>query len=371
MSPFQHHICFISGQNIPEILAALHPDCGTRHIRALVSPEMKERAENFIQTCARLGIECDTTLLPRKDVDSIKIQLDKIRQQYGDESIAMNISGGTKLMAFAAFEWANVNGLPSLYVETLERKIYTHSKGAWNKIPLPELVGHEILLKVYGYSIKEKRAGKISKNLRSKLNAIAEIAKIGDPAPFNDLTDIVNSTSGNTGFYCAYVRKPLLNSLLQCLKDCGKLNFTSTHVSFPDERARKWCNGLWLEEYVQSVIEGLKEEGRINTCAFSVHTVTPHGVANELDAIFTAGNRLFIIECKSGKMNKSSNSGILYRGDSLAASLGGIFTQFMICSIVKLDGMDAERAREQKIRLVSGEGLHDLRENILQWISVR
>lgn len=367
MPAFQNHICIISGQNIPEILAALHPDCGTRHLRAIVTLQMKEQATNFARACAKLGIVCDTTLLPRNDIDSIKALLDKIRQQYGGETIAMNISGGTKLMAFAAFEWANANDICSLYVETLERKIYMHSKGKWEKIPLPELIGHQNLLNIYGYDINEKKEGKISKNLRGNLNEIVRIAKIGDPTPFNDLTDIVQSTSENTGFHSAYIQRPLLNSLLTCLKKCGKLDFTSTHVVFPDEKARKWCNGLWLEEYVQSVIEGLKEEGRINSCAFSVRTVTTHGVKNELDAIFTAGNRLFIIECKSGKMNKSPNS-ILYKGNSLAVSLGGIFTQFMICSIVKLDGMDADRARELKIRLVSGEGLHDLRENILQWI---
>lgn len=97
---------------------------------------------------------------------------------------------------------------------------------------------------------------------------------------------------------------------------------------------------------------------------------------NELDLVFIASNRLYIVECKTGKMTeKDFASGsepvasIIYKADSLGDRVGGIFTISMLCSLEQLPPAHARRAATPGVKIVAGQNIKNLRKIIIEWIN--
>ena len=116
----------------------------------------------------------------------------------------------------------------------------------------------------------------------------------------------------------------------------------------------------------------LKSAQRIRDFASSVR-VRREGVLNELDALFTARNRLFTIECKTSCMDGSEQAqagraaSTLYKVDSLHDRLGGVFARAMLCSVRPLERKDRERARTMGVHVVCGRDLLSLEEKLVTW----
>lgn len=160
-----------------------------------------------------------------------------------------------------------------------------------------------------------------------------------------------------------YRPTPLLREILEICGQAGKLSYNGNIIAFTDEKARQWCNGIWLEEYVQSVLTRLKAENRIHSWAPARKTASQAG-GNEIDALFTINNRLYVIECKSSYLD----SKILYKLDSVGGRLGGILTRSMLCSIDQFSVDNFRRSNFYDIKFAGGARLKLLRDQILEWI---
>ena len=160
--------------------------------------------------------------------------------------------------------------------------------------------------------------------------------------------------------------------LLSICRDAGTAQDGNGHVAFPDEAARRWCNGTWFEEYVRMTLFHLRGAQRINDFASPV-SVRREGVLNELDALFTVRNRLFTIECKTSAMSGGNIAHLdrvastLYKMDSLHDRLGGIFARALLCSVRPLAAKDIERARTMGVRVLCGKDLLSLEEKLVTW----
>ena len=106
----------------------------------------------------------------------------------------------------------------------------------------------------------------------------------------------------------------------------------------------RWCAGLWLEDHVYQQLDSLKKqpELQIQDLAESVEVVYANKtrsqsdkVDNELDVIFLADNRLYVIECKtrvfSGKTTNNASEAI-YKLATLKRELGGSQAKAMFIS---------------------------------------
>lgn len=373
MSVYDHHLCFVSGQNVPELLGALAPQCSTSHMHALITPEMGTNGISFGKSCQRENLRFSIHSLEKAKPDSVKKALDTILETCKHEKIALNISGGTKLMAIAAFQWASEHNIDVLYVDTLGRKIQLYKNGTWSESPLPELLNHEAILNLYGYEINSVKHNELSKATHKALNSFVQtISKAAGSEAIKALNAVSNKASSSSSLNASYTNTPLFAELLGICKNAGLLTYDAKSVTFSDEEARKWCNGLWLEEYVQLVLTGLLAEKRIFSFACGLQVVG-NSIKNELDQVFAVNNRLYVIECKSS-LTKASGTGsnktqsVLYKQDSLAERLGGIFTSSMICSAEPLTDYGKNHAKNFGIKCVTGPQLLNLRQHILDWI---
>ena len=363
MAKYRNHICLISHQNTPELLGGLMPGPEKPKMHAIVTPEMKEEADRFRKTCLSLGLECELYELPR--VAEIERVLDEIWLKGEAETWATNITGGTKIMAIAAYGWAIRNKLPAFYVDTAERRILFNEGEGWKETPLPKLVEYETLMNLHGYAINEKSEASIDRESRIAIDSLlARVAS--NPDPFHIINRAAFMASEDPFLTVSCFIDSEFKKLLGALKNANKLDFTDRYIRFNSRDALSWCQGLWLEEYVASVLDKLKKGGLINSWTSNVK-IDKAGY-NELDAVFTANNRLHVIECKTSKMKNKGEASILYKADSIRGRLAGIFTQSLICSVDELSPASDARAKEMNIRVLSGANLKNLRKFIINWI---
>lgn len=148
----------------------------------------------------------------------------------------------------------------------------------------------------------------------------------------------------------------------------GQLDYTKSRIAFRGEAGRQWCNGIWLEEFVQTILAGLEAENMISSWAACVK-IAGDGYSNELDAIFTAHNRLYVIECKTSRLaGRPAAASILYKADSLKGRVGGIFARSLLCSLDTLTPVEEQRAKNMGIKTVAGSDIRNLREILIKWI---
>ena len=363
-----NQICMVSDRNVAEVLGATIIKGETTVLHAITTPQMDKMALNLEKTCAALDIKCQLHRLPRhNEPDTLLNLLNAIHAEKPDESWLVNLTGGTKLMAITVFAWAEEHGIPAIYIDTGKKTIHIYQNGTWSSDLLPETLDYEALLTLYGFQIKNKKEKRLQDHWTPLLYKMAALASSlqGRQAIHTLNSRAWEATNTHSLYAPAHIGTPSFQQILNLGKSMGKLDFSSLRVTFKDIESREWCKGLWLEDYAQSILEQLQKEGKINSWASSV-IVESEGVTNELDAVFTTNNRLFVLECKTAKIDKQKS--ILYKADSIRGMLGKIYTQFMICSADYLKEEEKKRASNMGLQTVQGEDLKYLRNRILAWI---
>lgn len=177
MAIYDNHIVMLSDQNAAELLAALAPSCGCRHLHALITPKMLAQTPVFERVCKRKGLQFSPFYLSSAEPDEIRSVLEQIWLKSPNESFCVNITGGTKLMAIAAFQWAFGNYFPILYVDTQEAKIKLFEKGEWRGQEIPQLLDVETLLNLYGNDIDLEKPKPLSGRTRQALESLSALGE--------------------------------------------------------------------------------------------------------------------------------------------------------------------------------------------------
>ena len=337
---------------------------------------MRKAANLLRQALNARGRQCAFTeykLDKDADQEAMYGVLNSIYEACAGESLGVNLTGGTKLMALAAQEWAFACDVPAFYIDTAGEQAIQIGR-EWRYAPLPDVLTVRGLLAANGFIVEESDTAPVPASRRDVLarlldfacsarggRALGRLNRLAEKATRADL--------------CARDEGPADTAWDELLRLCAEAGTAQTgagHVAFPDEAARSWCNGLWFEEYVKMTLYRLKAEQRIRDFASSVR-VRREGVLNELDALFAARNRLFTIECKTAAMSGSGKDqpdrvpSFLYKADSLHDRLGGVFARAMLCSVRPLANEDRERARTMGVRVVCGRDLLSLENKLIAW----
>lgn len=359
-------ICLISHHNAAELLGALlFQERGVR-IHAIVTPEMADRGTNFLNACQMADIPCELHTLAKIGFPEMTAVLESVNAAAPGEEWALNITGGTKIMALAAHSWALANDIPIFYIDTANRAVHLHGQDGWEESPLPDLLDYGHLLDLYGFEVIEEADVEFSPAADATLGEIAQFLTTPMAAPaLHILNACAGKASAHANLSVPYTPSKSMKKLLAICKKAGKLDYGNGLIRFGDEMARQWCNGFWLEEYVASIMARLMEEGRITSCASGVK-IEGHGIKNELDGIFTANNCLYIIECKTSRMEKDTTT--FYKADSLRERIAGTLTKSMVCAIDPPGPWERQRAEQMHLKTVTGPELENLYNIISKWI---
>jgi len=153
------------------------------------------------------------------------------------------------------------------------------------------------------------------------------------------------------------------------LVDGGLLKIEADCLAFASEEDRFFVNGGWLEEYLFSRIDRLRNRFKIQDSAMSVQVESATGTKNEIDVALLHNNRLFLIECKTRRFrgNQGAGSKALYRMDSLKI-MGGITAQAMLASYRRLSASHHRRAEDLQIDLIVGDELLNIEQRLEKWL---
>lgn len=368
------HLILVSAQPIPNITPMLDDVVKPKKVIMLVSPDMRERAralENIFKSRG-IGVESHAIADPW-DAEQVSDTVLDILCHYPDGGIALNATGGTKLMSIAACEAFRSASAPVYYVHP------RHDRLLWlsPKQP-PHELADRLKLKDYLMAYGADQVD-IPAETQSVPPAIQELTRqllVGidryadELGTLNYLAYQADNPRLNARIDHVRQTRPVLWELLELFENAGICRLEHRLISFSDPQARFIANGGWLEMHAYAACFQLKQKCGVQDVACNItiqrHPAGKIAVKNEIDVGLIHANRLHLIECKTKHFEKDAD--MLYKLDSLRDLMGGLEGRAMLVSFNNLDKASRARARELNIALCCHSDLKHLQQHLANWL---
>ncbi|MBU0500258.1 MAG: DUF1887 family protein [Gammaproteobacteria bacterium] len=358
------HLCLVSDQPVPSLTPLIDPALGVQRAVLVAAPERVEAAEGLARALDHYRIPAEIIRLgDGYDLGSLETAFGALRDRF-PEGLAVNITGGTKLMAIAAWEsfnrpqdriyyvqlrsdsidWLRPVGLPSHPVgDRLRIEPYLLAQGARYRKEVPPL----------RTALNQGRQQLAERFLRNK-QFHAKLLSFTEKIAGSSFTEISR------------------------LKDPLALHLTQAGLLSHDiEQSRKamvaFNKGGWLEELIFTYIDRMRTNDPLihdlvrRLVILRGSQISP--LENEIDVACLRDNTLFLIECKSGRLfNRDEQQEILRKLAFLRDRFGGLRSRCMLVSRRGFTEPIRERARELRVDLLVASEPEKLRQGLQQWI---
>jgi len=370
MKRYAVHVCLVSHQLLPNLLLCCDDTSKPELVVLLETTVMHNKSQLLSKLIKQQGCSVEIVNVNSYDVSVIQQLMGNLLNRFSAEIVAVNVTGGNKLMAMAAFLESWSRNVTTFYVDTDTDTIWQLGEPS-QQFPLPDIFKVNLYLQAYGYRI-------LATGEQSLFPELAQLA--------NELTDDLNCWGGaiKTLNYYANKAEYSLNTQL-AERDLANQNFIQlldkmattkllcrdgVRLVFADEKARFFANGGWLEHHVLGVVQKLRQDDRIRDVFMNVTLADESGAKNEIDVLFTSRNRLFMIECKTKNMqtDRARVDDMIYKLESLKGLIGGLYGRTMLLSYFPISNADQTRCSSYGLTVVDGRKLKDLRSVLCKWI---
>ena len=372
------HVLLVSEQAAPNLLPAL--DANMRPDRAilLVTGKMRPRAESLSAVLKEAGVVTTLAELPNEhDYRSMEQSLLELAANNGEGDVAVNLTGGTKLMALVAQSVAAVAGWKQFYVDLdTDQVIWLNTPEPQPPHFLQEAPRLRHYLASYGISIVDEiQRPTISEAQRRLIGTL--IREVGSLEKSIGQLNLIAQKAQDKGALimpiaeCIRTPPPALDALLRNFEDAGVLVHAEGKVRFPNAESRAFAMGGWLEQHVADTLNRLHGAIGLRDKAINLQIADRNGVRNELDAAFLSRNRLHIIESKTQRMDDRGDTkatDTLFKLAEICRLAGGIGARGMLATYRRLGTHEQQRALTLGIRVVEGSELASLDERIRNWV---
>jgi len=371
-----HQICLVSAQAAANLLPALDSDLQPDQVILLVSQKMQPRSESLAAVMHEAGVKTRQVALENEhDYSRLVDQLIELAAELEGSRVALNVTGGTKLMALAAQEVARGWGWDIFYVDadTGEAIWLTEPR---RRQPLKQQLRLRHYLKGYGFSIANGlRQPKVNPGYQDLLCTL--VTQLGSMSkPLGQLNWLAQRAENNNTLSSPLTEKQYdsrsLETMLRNFEHAGLLKVDSGNVVFTGEWERDFVKGGWLEQWVFRTLAGLGKELGIRDKACNLEVIDAGGVKNELDVVFLARNRLHVIECKTAQMEGGRApraNDTLFKLAEIARRVGGLATRTMLVSYRKLGPAERKLAGTLRIEVVCAGALQQLEARMRNWVT--
>lgn len=256
-----------------------------------------------------------------------------------DESPVLNVTGGTKIMAFAAHQLFVERNLKIIYCNTAEDTLLTLLPEQAREtisvsISLPEY------LRVHGYAI----ANTPQRTLQSDNEQFLRNAVLPRLQDFENFFDIVRSRDPNQHIHCS-VRK----FQFEYRKKASSIELHDEQTKLRTVFTTAYKYGQWLEDLAFLVIR----EQHPDDILCNIEITSPHGAKNELDVAAVHNGKIIFLSCKTGKLNNESFHQLL----SLKNLAGGTFGKGYVVLPKKSEAVFSSLATDVGLTLLTPEKL--------------
>ena len=378
------HICLVSQQAAANLLPALDPTLKPAKIVLVVTAKMQRQAAHLTAVLKENAIQAELLQLSNEqDFHQTENELIELAARLEEHTVTLNITGGTKLMSVAAQSVAQASGWRMFYVDADTDRAIWLGQDKTPPHPLQEQLKLRHYLRSYGFELTSKpnrsqasaaqqlltqtlveQVGSLEASI-SVLNALAQDAEnrrsLG--VPMNDWQRDSRS----------------LDVLLRYFEDAAALSVQGDRIQFASEATRDFVKGGWLELHaIQAVHQVTGSLGiRDKAMGLEVQDVTTQ-TRNELDIAFMARNRLFVMECKTARIDRPQGQGdrtappkandTLFKLAENCRRIGGLGTRGMLVSYRKLQPPEMTLAEALGIKVVAGSDIARLPEKLKHWV---
>jgi len=367
------HVCLVSNQPIPNLVPLLleQPDRAV----LLVSPQMRLQAERLERVLRPRAVACRQEEVDPYDFAAVAEVCKRLIRETDDE-LVLNVTGGTKVSALAAFQAFYFNDKRIIYLDTANNRLLDLAPTDISRPIGDNLVPVRDYLACYGLVMSSTGRPPAGHERRAPhLDALARLFEENDRLLGRWNSALEAAWNGRAGFANVSLNQlgEGAGELAELLEICGVASRGHGVINVHTEEHRFFCQGGWLEELV------FREVGRLGlpSCRPAINVDLRWDEAgrrptfNELDVVFTHANRLYIVSCKTSRLDRDQDGPgkkALYELDSLADKAGGLFGRAMLVSARRLSEADRNRARRMQIEVCDGRDLLRLRDRLRQWV---
>lgn len=369
-------IMLVSEQAAPNLLAALDPTMKPREAVLLVSQKMVHRARALQVVLHESGIKTQSVSLPDEhNMAALESTLLDVATQRDGQPMTLNVTGGNKLMALAALAVAQAAGWPAFYVDVDTDQIIWLDKTRPAQA-LTQQLRLRHYLRGYGFKLAEGierpqpnaawqtlLQGLII-NVGSLEEAIGQLNHLSPEAQRSLRVNLSPRQRDHHG----------LDTLLRNFEQAQVLKRQGDQISFATEAARNFANGGWIEHYVYQSVSQVTGDLAVRDKAANLQVQGESGQTNEIDVAFMARNRLFMVECKTARMNHEGDlkaNDTLYKLAENCRRIGGTGTRGMLATYRPLRDSEQRLAKALNIEVVAGRDLIRLGERLQQWVKLK
>lgn len=349
-------LCILSGQTLPNLLPAilLRPD----RLLVAASTAMKDKAHPLAEVLLNKGIithisdVIELPNMPDSDYQAMVSWADshiaQIRQLFPQAHIQLNITGGTKLMSQALMNSLVSDTGPHsvIYCDTANRALeFLYPQPQRQTLPT-NILDIDSILTAQDF-IRESAASDES-HWQTTAIARAELTQLLATKAEAELGSLISSLNGAiqqvkpiTAFpvvipFHREITAQAWKNAFEKLTEHGILKLLAAteetpyqHIVIPNESTLNYIHGGWLEEHVWLCArEAGIEDSYCSLNIRSNHNDPEISKWNEVDVAISINNRMLIIECKTGKIDRSEvYNPIFDKLESLAKRSGGLLSE--------------------------------------------
>lgn len=373
LTSVQVHFCLVSAQAAVNLLPVEH--YRPKHVILFVSREMKENADALqgamLKSVPGLKISI-AQLNDARDLavvrDAVWAQLEELCAQEPD--IAVNVTGGTKIMMLGALLAASAAGVPAYYLNESDNSIslidVDSSEGGRRirKVRLQTKV--ETFLKAYGFTVQgSSHMPSVSMSEKALIESLIKTASYRDAmSTLNRLSadkETQKTLKVSLKGRIAPAQQAAFDALCDLFMETGHLSVRGDLMTFPSEEDRFFVAGGWLERHVFNTLNEMKMKPEGNITAVG-------DAKNEIDVAFVHEGSLCIVECKTGNLSETAEANqVIYKLESLR-KMGGLKAKLILVSYKPLGAAAKARATGGKTQIcvIEGNQLNRLKEHLTQ-----
>ena len=325
-------VILLSGQHIPNLLSveAVKPD----KIAYVETEDMKKsRAWSNLEKALEISnikVEAESFQLKEENsINAIKRIFTKIKDQFCDDDITVNLTGGTKLMSIGAYD---------VFKDTSAQMIYKPFRYVNEfvdlekdcKVKFKSDLSIRQFLRGYGYEISESDE-EIENHLKDCSILFDLSLYIAENHNINAIRGCISNLTRinagrNSGDLIIDISDGLRTSDVTLKKFLvGHLGMRSLNEEILHGRlSRKvvrFLTGEWLEIFIWGLLDKFSMDLGFRNPLHSLTILKRNesGVTkNELDVVFLKGTKFCIVECKTGKQNADEDaSNVIYKLKSI------------------------------------------------------
>jgi hypothetical protein len=370
---FHTQIMLVSDQAAANLLPALETLLKPDKAVLLVSRKMTARADALEAVLREIAIKPVRVALPDEhDPEALEEVMLRVGTELSTGSVTVNVTGGTKLMALTAQAIAQTAGWPAFYIDVDTDQIIWLDKSRPAQ-SLTQQLRLRHYLRGYGFQLAD---GIERPQPNAAWNSLVEdlIQNIGS---LEDAIGQLNYLSQESQKTLSQVlspgqsANPNLDALLRKFEQVRVLSRSGEKIVFASEEARRFANGGWIEHHVYHCVCQVTGVLGIRDKAVNLQVTDAKGQNNEMDVAFLARNRLFVIECKTSRMDNPTDSkanDALYKLAENCRRIGGVGTRGMLASYRPLRQSEQRLAQALSIEVVSGRDLIRMGERLKSWV---